>query len=110
MKSATMRVEPQPKEFASIKRVREREEADAEVTARRVEALLCEVSFDSSMKIRGGEMPEDPDRHVDEEDPAPADVLGDAAADERPDRERHRRDTGPDPDRQSRAAAAGTWR
>ena len=35
--------------------------------------------------------PEDPDRHVDEEDPVPARVLGEQAADERADRERERR-------------------
>ncbi len=38
---------------------------------------------------------------VDEEDPAPADVLGEQAAEERADRERERRDPRPDPDRRS---------
>ena len=46
----------------------------------------------------------DPDRDVDVEDPVPGDVLGDHAAEQRPDRERHRRDAGPDADR--RAALA----
>ena len=42
---------------------------------------------------------EDSDRDVDVEDPAPVDVLGDRAADERAERERHRGYAGPDSDR-----------
>ena len=41
---------------------------------------------------------ENPDRDVDVEDPVPGDVRGDDSAEERSDRERHRRDAGPDPD------------
>ncbi len=39
------------------------------------------------------------DRDVDEEDPAPAEVLGEETADERADRQRERGDARPDPDR-----------
>src|SRR5205814_10125478 len=45
------------------------------------------------------EQARDPDRNVDVEDPAPVEMLRDEAADERPDRERHRRDARPDADR-----------
>ena len=43
--------------------------------------------------------PEDPDRDVDEEDPAPVEVFGDEPADEGADRKSERRGSGPDADR-----------
>ncbi len=46
-------------------------------------------------------MPDDPERDVDEEDPVPVEVLGEQAADHRPDREREGRDPGPDADRRA---------
>ena len=54
--------------------------------------------------------PEHADRDVDEEDPAPAEPLGDDSADERADREREGRDAGPDADRGAALPRAGTSR
>ena len=59
----------------------------------------CEVSRDSLMHEPRDDDPGDADRHVDEEDPVPVDVVDDQAAGERADRERERRDAGPDADR-----------
>ena len=54
-------------------------------------------------RLAGGEEGDDHgadgDRQVEEEDRAPGDVLGQRAADRRPDRERQRRDAGPQADR-----------
>src|SRR2546423_12998644 len=47
----------------------------------------------------------DTDRDVYEEDPAPADVRRERAADERPDRDRHPHRRAPDPERRSALAA-----
>ena len=47
----------------------------------------------------------DPDRDVDEEDPAPADVRRQRAADERPDRHRHPDGRAPDPEGRAALAA-----
>ena len=49
---------------------------------------------------------DDPHRHVDEEDPTPADPLGDHTADQRADRQGQRGDPRPDPD----CGAAQPWR
>ena len=85
--------------------VREGEQADrgreqprkiGPLTVRRVLRLV------DQQEARGDR--DQPDRHVDVEDRAPADVLGEQAADQRADRERERRDTRPDADR--RAALA----
>jgi hypothetical protein len=64
------------------------------------------VSLDSGTTTMLAIDGEDPDRDVDVEDPVPGDVLGDDAAEQRPDRERHGRDSGPDPDRLPRSRAA----
>ena len=42
---------------------------------------------------------DDPDRHVNEEDPAPVQMLADETADQRAERQCHRADRRPDPDR-----------
>ena len=60
----------------------------------------------------------EPDRDVDEEDPLPAEGVGDRAADERPDRDRGAERRAPDADRLGRArgprtpgrSAQGRWR
>ena len=80
--------------------VGEREEPDRRRReARQVEPLSWVGSRDSSIRRKLAKMPQDPDGHVDEEDPVPARVLGEQPADERADRERERRDARPDPDR-----------
>ena len=90
---------PQPRSFDLISPYVSAKSAIADV-ARPGKSRRCSVvSLVSSMKIRAATMPEDPDRDVDVEDPAPVDVLGDHAADQRPDRQRQRRDAGPDADR-----------
>ena len=70
---------------------RRREAGQVETRVRLVARLVDE-------EVAGGD-PEDADRDVHEEDPAPFEMLCDQPADERPDREREGGDTGPDADR-----------
>ncbi len=85
--------------------VRQREQPDRRRReARQVEALLGRVVTRLVDEDRDREQSPDADRDVDEEDPVPVDVLGQEAADKRADRERHRRDAGPDADRLSALA------
>src|SRR4029079_2086642 len=81
-------------------REREREEADARgEKPGKVESLvLGRVTRLVDDEARHDDR-EDPDRYVDEEDPAPADVLGDEPARERADRKGHRGASCPDADR-----------
>ena len=74
-----------------------------------VEALLVRGVLRLADDQPGRDEADEADGDVDVEDPVPADVLGDQAADERADRERHRRDAGPDPERGAALPAAGTW-
>ena len=88
--------------------VREREEADrGRRETGQVEPLVRLVARLVDEQEAGGDG-QDADGDVDEEDPAPVDVLGQQPADERADRERERRDAGPDADRG--AALAGRER
>ena len=99
-KSPSTSGSPQPRSFDSISANVEREERDRRRReAREVQSLLARGVPRLVDEDARGKDAEDPDRDVDVEDPAPADVLGDRAADERPDRERHRRHAGPDADR-----------
>ena len=90
--------------------VREREETEPRGDqAREVEPLLLRHVarlVDQQVARRD---PEHADRDVDEEDPAPAEVLREETADERADRQRERGDARPDPDRHPALRAGGTW-
>ena len=92
-------------------RITEREEEpDRGDKAREVDALLGRgVARLADHELRDDDR-ERADRDVDEEDPVPVDVLRDQATAERPDRQRQRRDAGPDPDRRSALLAAGRSR
>jgi hypothetical protein len=81
------------------KRVGEREQAGARGReARDVRALMERRVPRLVDEERDRDQAEGSDRHVDEEDPVPVGVLRQQAADERADRERHRRDACPDAD------------
>ena len=85
--------------LAAEQREHEREEAAGQQhEARRVEATVALVA----RLVQVGDRTEhaaDPDREVDEEDPAPAGPLRQCAADERADRDRRADRRAPDPER-----------
>ena len=81
-------------------RIREPEEADRRGDkSRQIEALLLRLVTALGDDEARDDDARDPDRDVDEEDPAPVDLLGEDAADQRADRKRHRGHADPDADR-----------
>ena len=90
-------------------RQHERAEADGE-RARRRRSRPCAATV-GSRDSRGREQRDDDrgggDREVEEEDRAPAHLLGEEAADHRADRERERGDAGPGADRLAALVRAG---